>query len=58
MTRFVIAPGATIPLPTVPATLRLRPNAAMKLKKAAQTTAWRGLSTRVLTTVAMELAAS
>ena len=32
--------------------------AAMKLKKAAQTTAWPGGSTRVETTVAIELAAS
>ena len=32
--------------------------AATKLKKAAQTTAWSGRSTRVATTVAIELAAS
>ena len=34
------------------------PNAATKLKKAAQTTAFPGDSTRVDTTVAMEFAAS
>src|SRR3989454_11334719 len=35
-----------------------RPNAATKLKNAAHTTAWSGVSTRVETTVAIELAAS
>src|SRR5579875_1518152 len=52
-----MARGSTIPLPTVAATGRPR-RKAMKLKKAAQTTATRGLRTRVDTTVAMELAAS
>ena len=40
------------------ATLTPNPNAATKLKNAAQTTACVGLSTRVETTVAIELAAS
>ena len=47
-----------MPLPIVRATLTPNPNAATKLKNAAQTTAWVGLSTRVETTVAIELAAS
>src|SRR2546425_11937767 len=38
--------------------LPIYPNAATKLKKAAQTTACSGVSTRVETTVAIELAAS
>ena len=50
--------GRTMPLPIVCATLTPNPNAATKLKKAAQTTACVGLSTRVETTVAIELAAS
>jgi hypothetical protein len=50
--------GRTMPLPIVRATLTPKPNAATKLKNAAQTTACVGLSTRVDTTVAMELAAS
>src|ERR1043166_9823294 len=40
------------------ATCTPKPKAAMKLKKAAHTTACSGVSTRVETTVAMELAAS
>ena len=47
-----------MPLPTVFATPSPSTNAATKLKKAAQTTALRGESTRVETTVAIELAAS
>ena len=47
-----------MPLPMVFATLTPPPNAATKLKKAAQATAMPGASTRVETTVAMELAAS
>ena len=51
-----------IPLPMVLATLSWAPQrtgaAAMKLKKAAQATAFMGVSTRVETTVAIELAAS
>ena len=51
-----------IPLPMVLATLSWAPQstgaAEMKLKKAAQATAMSGVSTRVETTVAMELAAS
>ena len=49
---------STTPLPTVVATLTPKPNAAMKLKNAAQATACMGDRTRVDTTVAMELAAS
>ena len=51
-------PGLAMPLPTVAATLRWKMKMATKLKKAANTTAWAGLSTPVDTTVAMELAAS
>ncbi len=51
-------PGSTMPLPTVAATLRWKMPMAMKLKKAANSTACCGLSTPVETTVAMELAAS
>ena len=47
-----------MPEPTVCATLRPNTRKAMKLKKAAQMTASCGLSTRVETIVAMELAAS
>ncbi len=47
-----------MPLPTVLATLSWKTKRAMKLKKAAQATAWWGLSTPVETTVAMALAAS
>src|SRR5215216_2282111 len=49
--------GSTV-LPTVLATCVWKTRKAMKLKKAAQTTAIRGVSTRVETTVAIELAAS
>jgi hypothetical protein len=45
-------------LATVLATCDLKIRKARKLKAAAQTTATRGVSTRVETTVAMELAAS
>src|SRR5258707_1163481 len=48
----------TMPLPIVLATAVPKTNAATKLKKAAQTTARKGVRTRVETTVAMELAAS
>jgi len=47
-----------IPEPTVFATAVPNTNAAMKLKKAAQTTAFPGERTRVDTTVAIEFAAS
>ena len=47
-----------MPAPTVCATAVPKPNAAMKLKNAAQITALPGDRTRVETTVAMELAAS
>src|SRR6266849_9454874 len=50
--------ASTTPLPTVRATWTPNPKAATKLKKAAHTTAWSGVSTRGETTVAMELAAS
>ena len=49
---------STIPAPTVLATAVPNPNAATKLKNAAQTTAFPGVSTRVETTVAIEFAAS
>src|SRR5215207_4033882 len=48
----------TIPLPIVSATCRPKNKNAMKLKKAAQNTAYCGRSTRVETMVAMEFAAS
>ena len=47
-----------IPLPMVCATCSGKTTKAMKLKNAAQTTAARGVSTRVDTTVAIEFAAS
>ena len=47
-----------MPVPTVFATAVPKVNAATKLKNAAQTTALPGDSTRVDTTVAIELAAS
>ena len=47
-----------IPLPMVLATCRPKKRKATKLKKAAQRMAQRGESTRVETTVAMELAES
>src|SRR5215204_1702767 len=49
--------GSTV-LPTVLATCVWKTRKAMKLNRAAQTTASRGVSTRVETTVAIELAAS
>ncbi len=49
---------STTPLPTVVATCTPKANAAMKLKKPAQMTAWSGVRTRVETTVAIEFAAS
>src|ERR1043166_411294 len=58
MTRGVTISASTMPRPTVSATCRPNTRKAMKLKKAAQTTAVCGLSTRVDTTVAMALAAS
>src|SRR5271156_4551199 len=48
----------TIPLPSVFATAVPNTNAATKFQNAAHTTARNGVSTRVDTTVAMELAAS
>ena len=50
--------GSTVPLPMVAATCTPKRKAAMKLKKAAHSTARRGDRTRVETTVAIELAAS
>ena len=50
--------AATIPTPTVCATCRPKNRNAMKLKNAAQATAYRGRKTRVDTMVAIELAAS
>src|SRR5947209_19039257 len=47
-----------MPLPMVLATAVPKTKAAMKFQKAAQATARKGVSTRVDTTVAMELAAS
>ncbi len=58
MTPVVTMEMSTIPEPTVLATAVPNTNAATKLKKAAHTTALPGDSTRVETTVAMELAAS
>ena len=49
---------STTPLAMVLATAVLKIRKAMKLKTAAQTTASRGVRTRVATTVAIELAAS
>ena len=54
----VMMPGSMMPLPMVSATCRPKNKKAMKLKKAAQATAYCGRSTRVETMVAMELAAS
>src|SRR5215218_5232856 len=56
-TASLTTPGSTV-LPTVLANAVWKTRKAMKLKKAAQTTASRGVSTRVETTVAIELAAS
>ena len=52
------AAPSMMPVPIVSATCRPKNRKAMKLKKAAQTTAYCGRSTRVETMVAMELAAS
>jgi hypothetical protein len=51
-------PGSTMPLPTVAATFSWNTAIAMTLKKAAKATACCGFSTPVLTTVAIEFAAS
>src|SRR5438094_10675964 len=58
MTENVTTSMLIIPEPTVFATAVPKVNAATKLKNAAQMTAWPGESTRVETTVAIELAAS
>src|SRR6266545_2670959 len=58
ITHWSTRSARTTPLPTVLATCTPKPNAATKLKKAAHTTACSGVSTRVDTTVAIELAAS
>ena len=50
--------ASTMPRPMVSATCRPKNRKAMKLKNAAQATAYCGRSTRVETMVAMELAAS
>src|SRR3954468_2936757 len=58
MTAKFTAERSIIPFPIVLATAVPKPNAATKLKNAAHTTACPGESTRVETTVAIELAAS
>src|SRR4051794_10902651 len=58
MTRGSTILGSMIPVPSVSATCNPKNRKAMKLKKAAQATAYCGFSTRVDTMVAMELAAS
>src|SRR3990172_11846875 len=58
MTALSTTSGCTMPFPTVVATATPKPKAAMKLKNAAHATACRGVSTRVDTMVAIELAAS
>src|SRR5262249_30420915 len=58
ITHWSTTAGSTTPLPTVVATWTPKPKAATKLKNPAHTTACSGVSTRVETTVAMELAAS
>ncbi len=58
MTENVTIWMSIIPEPTVFATAVPKVNAAMKLKNAAQMTAFPGDRTRVETTVAIELAAS
>src|SRR5580704_8701948 len=58
MTLLSTISGFTSPFPIMLATLRWKMAKATKLKKAAQATAVRGLSTRVETTVAIEFAAS
>src|SRR5712691_5839988 len=54
----VTTDGSTTPFPIVLATWTPKTKKAMKVKDAAQITAARGESTRVLTMVAIELAAS
>src|SRR5580765_7826902 len=54
----VTTEGSTTPFPMVLATWTPKTRKATKLKKAAQITAARGESTRVLTIVAIEFAAS
>ena len=58
MTLPSTTPALTMPVPTVCATWSPNTAKAMKLKNAAQITAVCGRSTRVATTVAIELAAS
>ncbi len=58
MTRGVTMLTSTMPVPMVCATCNPKNRKAMKLKKAAQATAYCGRSTRVETIVAIELAAS
>ena len=58
ITAIEMTSGCTTPLAMVAATAVPKMPKAMKLKNAAQTTAWNGLSTRVDTIVAIELAAS
>ena len=58
ITAYVTTARSTMPAPTVLATAVPKPKAATKLKNAAHTTALPGESTRVDTTVAIELAAS
>src|ERR1041385_5580831 len=58
ITPWVTFSTCSMPLPMVEATAVPKKKAAMKLKNAAQITAYFGESTRVDTTVAMELAAS
>src|SRR3954452_5362179 len=58
MTRASTRVGSTIPVPSVWATCSPKNRKAMKLKKAAQNTAYRAGRTRVETMVAIELAAS
>jgi hypothetical protein len=58
MTPGVTMLASTMPVPRVSATCRPKNRKAMKLKNAAQSTAYCGRSTRVETMVAMEFAAS
>src|SRR6476646_447418 len=58
MTPIEITSGCTTPVAIVDATAVPKTAKAMKLKNAAQTTAWNGLSTLVETMVAIEFAAS
>ena len=58
MTRASMMLASTMPRPTVSATCRPNTMKAMKLKNAAQATAYCGRSTRVETMVAIEFAAS